>query len=94
MLDGIYQHNANVACQDLEDEVILYDSQGRKVSVLNRIAASIWRLLDGKRTVAEIVNGLCSSYQGDAVAISTDVEDLIRQLEAKQLIGRCSAGDS
>ena len=45
---------ANIVVQDLENEVLIYDLTINKAYCLNRTAALVYQLCDGKRTVAEI----------------------------------------
>jgi len=44
--------------RELSDEVVLYDKETSKAHCLNRTAAAVWKLCDGKSSVAEIARGL------------------------------------
>jgi hypothetical protein len=43
---------------DLSDETLVYDEKKSKAHCLNRTAADVWKLCDGKKTVAEIAEAL------------------------------------
>ncbi len=43
---------------ELSDETLVYDEEKAKAHCLNRTAAEVWNLCDGKKTVAEIANVL------------------------------------
>jgi hypothetical protein len=40
--------------RELRDESVIYDKESNRAHCLNRTAAEVWRLCDGRRTVAEI----------------------------------------
>src|ERR1700730_16581126 len=46
-----------IVCQ-LSDESLVYDKETNKAHCLNRTAADVWSLCDGKNTVAQIVRTL------------------------------------
>lgn len=48
----------DILTSELEDELIVYDMQNHKAHNLNRAAAAVWRLCDGRRTVADIAAAL------------------------------------
>lgn len=42
--------------RQLSDEFLVYDEETNKAHCLNQTAAEVWKLCDGKKTVAEIVH--------------------------------------
>jgi hypothetical protein len=48
----------DLVVEELQDEVLVYDRRNNKVHCLNPAAASVWRLCDGKRTLAEMTKRL------------------------------------
>jgi len=44
--------------RQLSDEFIVYDKETNHAHCLNQIAADVWRLCDGKKTVAEITRSM------------------------------------
>ena len=40
--------------EELGDEILIYDTVNDRAHTLNRTAALVWKLCDGKRTVSEI----------------------------------------
>ena len=45
---------AELVIQELEDEVLIYDTKANKAHCLNRTASAIWKYCDGKNTVSDI----------------------------------------
>ena len=52
--------------QELPNELVVYDVERNEVHCLNGIAARVWALCDGKRTVAEIAQLLGSDLEPQA----------------------------
>ena len=48
------RHN-DLVVQDSENEVLIYDLKLNKAYCLNETSALIWRLCDGTKSVAEII---------------------------------------
>src|ERR1700730_11107168 len=48
----------NAIVRQLSDEFLVYDKETNKAHCLNRTAADVWSLCDGKNTVAQIVRTL------------------------------------
>jgi hypothetical protein len=44
--------------RQLSDEFLVYDDETNQAHCLNQTAAEVWRLCDGKKTVAEIVRAM------------------------------------
>jgi len=61
--------SVHVSLQWVGQEAILYDRQRGRAHVINRSAAQIWALCDGRATVEEIV----SAFGADCGMSPTDV---------------------
>ena len=46
--------NAELVIQELEDEILVFDTKKNKAHCLNQTASTIWKFCDGKNTVSEI----------------------------------------
>jgi hypothetical protein len=55
---GFRARAAGLVVHDLDDEVLVYDLDRHRAHCLNRTAAAIWRLCDGKRSAAAIARAL------------------------------------
>lgn len=59
-----YPHSpAGIVGQVLNDEAVLLRPEAGKVSVLNEVAARIWQLADGTRSIREIAAVITQEYQ-------------------------------
>jgi hypothetical protein len=48
----------NLLVHEVENEVVVYDTEGTRAHCLNPSAAKVWRLLDGNRSVSAIASEL------------------------------------
>jgi hypothetical protein len=61
---------------DLEEELF----------TLNDTAKSIWDMLDGRRTVSEIVAELAAEYEVSPVELDSDIVGLLEELVKRKLV--------
>ncbi len=61
-----------VAGKNIEGEVIFLDKEKRELYELNKSAALIWELADGKRTVREIIEAMAAKFGIDRSAAEKD----------------------
>lgn len=52
----------NLVLREEGDCALLYDPETGAVRVLNATAVAVWKLLDGRRTLAEVVDALRESF--------------------------------
>ena len=79
----------NVLLRELEDEVLMYDSERNVAHCLNRTAALVWQHCDGRTSVADMLRVLQneSSIPVDSVPVDEDVVWLaLGQFEKAQLL--------
>ncbi len=56
----------HLVVRDLPEETLVYDLENDRAHCLSPVAARVWRLCDGKRTVREIAERLRATGQADA----------------------------
>ena len=56
------------------------------IYTLNEVGTSIWQLIDGQRSVDQIIEGIESEYEVSKDQASQDVSDFLSALEAEGLI--------
>lgn len=54
--------------------------EANSIYVLNEVAAGFWRLIDGKRTLVEIVDGLLAEYDVERARLEGDLAVLAADL--------------
>ena len=85
-LDTLYSHAANIVSREIAGEVILVpirDNVGdlNSIYTLNETAATIWALLDGEHTLAQVRDTVVAEFETTAIEAEGDLLELIAQLE-------------
>ena len=68
------------------DEVVIYDGNGPQLLVLNDIAAGVWLMIDGTRSIGDITAEILSHVEAERETVSRDVTAFLSQLEQRKLI--------
>ena len=68
------------------DEVVIYDGSGSQLLVLNDIAAGIWLMIDGRRTIEDITAEILDHVDAERETVTRDVLAFLSQLEDRTLI--------
>ena len=68
------------------DEVVIYDSNGPQLLVLNDMAAGIWLMIDGKRSIDNITAEIVNNVEAERATVTRDVVAFLGELEQRKLI--------
>ncbi len=79
-------HNPILAWREIEGEVVIISPQESMLHELNSTASFIWKQLNGKRTTEEIAGLLAQEFEIPVDQALADTEELVRQLQEKQLL--------
>src|SRR5688500_2493313 len=93
ILDGnrVYRHAEDVICRQVGTESILVPIRNNVGSLdyiytLSPVAARIWGLIDGTRSVSQIITELCDEYEVTPDQAAADVAELVSDLENVSLV--------
>ncbi len=81
-----FSASPNVLLQDLGNEAVLLNLQPEEYFGLDDVGSSIWYALTEKPSVQAAIDYLIAEYDVDSQQFQHDVEDLIEQLLAHELI--------
>lgn len=86
-LDACYQKDPSIVYRNIGDEAILVPVRRRTVDLdciytLNETGATIWQLLDGKRTLSEIADLMVYEYDVSRDVARADVLEFVQQVES------------
>lgn len=76
----------DVVFQLADEEVVLVLPRAGQIKVLNEVGTFIWSMLDGIRSVAEIVEQICHEYRVDSEQAQADVIEFLNELQTKGII--------
>jgi hypothetical protein len=78
--------NPDIICQNVNYEMVLVSPQSGHYQVINQVGATIWGLIDGKRTISEIKRALVNQYDIPADQALQDILAFLTSLETRGLI--------
>ncbi len=70
-----------------DDCALLFDPDNGKVQMLNSTAVDVWKLLDGKRSLGEVVDCLRNRYEGIDDSTAQQVIGLMETLAILGAVG-------
>jgi len=70
----------DVIWRRIGDEIVVIKDDGLATHVLNKTAAFIWEMCDGKCGIDEITSRLCKRFDVSFEEASTDVREIIEKL--------------
>ena len=87
----VYERKDSLVTRDLAGEKIIVPVRGKVgdlncIYTLNTVANEIWQLLDGKRSIAEIVKQLGREYEVDEARLTTDVLRVTNEMREENLV--------
>jgi hypothetical protein len=91
-LDLIYAHSNDVVAREIDGALIIVpltsgvgDMEDDLFS-MNETGTKIWKMIDGKKTVTEMVAALSGEYEADPGEIERDVTGIIKELLKRRMI--------
>ena len=79
------QREEKIPWRLIEGEAVLVNIEDGEVIHLNEVAAEIWSVIDGTRSVEEIVKHVNREFEAEIATIEKDVFDFLNQLIEKKV---------
>jgi hypothetical protein len=89
---SIYKHAETIVAREIEGELLIIPlSSGvgnmeEELYSLNESGKAIWNLMDGSKSLSQIVTILQEEFDAPAMEISEDVESLISELLTRNIV--------
>lgn len=80
------RRRAGLEAFPVADELVLVPPATDRVFALNASGAAIWQLCDGRRSLLDILEGLCGRFEGDDVDILADLSAALFELQTFGLV--------
>ena len=95
-LETCFVKEKDLVTRDIAGESIIVPIKGHVgdlegVFTLNEVGAVIWRLMDGQKTVRQLMEAVRDEYEVEAEVAEKDVADFLRCLEDAGLISQSEA---
>lgn len=78
--------NADIVWRILDDGAVIVTPRAGNVRVLNHVGTSIWKLIDGENSLAEIESQLIHTYEVPVERARKDLELFMSELEKRGMI--------
>jgi Coenzyme PQQ synthesis protein D (PqqD) len=78
-----------VLSQQADDTLVLLNLENGQYFALSEVGGKIWELCDGRRSVSDIVDAVCSEYDATAETVEADVVELLNGLASERLVLEC-----
>lgn len=91
MNSTVYLKNSDVISRQVAGEIILVPIRGnianmQHIFTLTPVAEHIWEQIDGKTTVAQLIESICREFEVDAETAENDCLEYLQSLEKSGLI--------
>lgn len=90
--DSAYARSNDIVAREIQGVLVIVPVTSgigdleEELFTLNDTAKSIWDMLDGRRTVNEIVMELATKYEVSAEELAADVVGLLEELVGRKLV--------
>ena len=72
--------NGSAVFTELDDQVVMLDTEGGKYYELDPVGSRIWVLLEGEPSMAELRDALVAEFEVDAETCRNDLADFLEKL--------------
>jgi hypothetical protein len=69
-----------VATRIVDGEALIVLADSGQVNVLNRVGTRMWELIDGTRSVQQIVDTVCTEFEVTEDQAQRDIEEFVQEL--------------
>lgn len=80
------RRNPEAAFREYEGEAVVVLPSGAEINVLNPVGGLVFRLLDGRHTMREIVDAVCGEFEVPAEEAVQDVQAFLDELRGHRLL--------
>lgn len=85
-LDSVLTPNESCPVREVGTGLVLMAPEGTATHSLDEIGAFIWRQIDGRRTLSNIIAALIAEYEVDSDQATDDVRSFVSQLVEADLV--------
>jgi len=96
-MDMIFSHSSDVVSREIDGSLIIVpltagvgDMEDDLFS-MNETGTEIWNMLDGEKTVQEVVEALTRQYQAEPGEIKQDVAGIVTELLKRRMLVETTA---
>jgi len=72
--------------RNLEGEAVLLNPQTGKYFGINEVGCSFWEKVDGKKSIADIIDLLLNEYDVERKTLENDINELVAAMEKQNIV--------
>ena len=85
-LEAIPVLDDSFCARELGEEAILVGEEGDELHCLDEVGTFIWKTIDGKRSLGDILDGVCAEYEVSREIAEKDLTGFISELAEKGIV--------
>lgn len=81
-----YRRVEGVLCQRVGESTVILNPHNGQYYSLDDVGDRVWNLIDGSRTIAEVVTIITKEYDAPFETVRVDVGELVEDMEKQRLL--------
>jgi hypothetical protein len=83
---GPPRKHPDVASRLFDEEAFVVVPRTGSYEILNKVGTRVWELIDGERSVEEIVRIICEEYEVDPEQAEADVREVLESFRTHEML--------
>jgi hypothetical protein len=79
-------HHPQAISQLIEDQTLILKLDTGRAGLLNKVGSQVWELMDGRRSLGEIVEAVGRAYDVDRLRVEGDVTAFVQALLERDML--------
>jgi hypothetical protein len=72
--------------REIDGEIVIITNDGRKIHMLNETASFIWKNIEKKTAISQIIGKICQKYEVNKGRAKYDILKTIKKMSERNLI--------
>ena len=85
-MSRIPTRSKEIVWRNLEGEAVLLNPHTGKYFGINAVGCSFWEKVDGKKSIADIIDLLLKEYDIDQKTLANDINELVAAMDKQNII--------
>lgn len=86
--EATVRRDPRVPFQEIQGQAVIVVPARRQMHDLNEVATFVWRALEERRTLSELVGAVCEEFDVEQGRAEEDLRALLEELDGKGLLVR------
>jgi hypothetical protein len=91
IIEKIPRISDHLTIREIGEDIIILSEEDLEIHNLEGTAAFLWKCIDGKSTIGDIIKRLFDEYEVTIEQAKADIVEFIEECEKKRLISFCNS---